>query len=146
MRALTRRRLAAPVMTAVLFAFAAGCGDAAARTTGAGNSGLATRTAKSGPVNVSVTPITIDGTGARFAVELNNHEVDLKGDYATRSTLTVGRTAWSNPRWNGDGPGGHHRSGTLTFSAGGQAEGAVQLRLVGLPSPVTVHWNLQAVK
>jgi hypothetical protein len=138
-RVITRRRRV--VATAVAVLLAAGCGSARSGTA-ATSAGLPTRTAMAGPVEVSVVPQPIDGSGAAFKVQLENHQVDLTGDYAATSTLTVGETAWTAPRWAGDGPGGHHRVGTLSFTPGGAAAGPVELNLGGLPAPVTVRWTL----
>lgn len=91
---------------------------------------------------VSVVRRRIDVSGATFRVRLNNHQVNLTGDYAAASMLTVAGTAWTAPRWSGDGPGGHNREGTLSFTSAGRAAGPVALRLGGLPEPVTVRWTL----
>ena len=143
-----RRRLAALTALGAALAILAGCG-AAGSTASGGSAGmdknttaLATRTATAGPVAVSITPKRVDATGAAFAVELDNHSIDLDGNYATTSTLTVNGTAWTPARWSGDGPTGHHRSGTLTFTAVGAPAGVAELRLGGLPKPVTVRWTL----
>lgn len=126
----------------------AGCGGSsgsanasAGATPGAsGSAGLAKKTATAGPVQVQVTPQRIGAGGARFQVVLDNHEIELTGDYAKGSTLSVASTAWGPATWSGDGPGGHHREGTLTFRASGAPAGPVVLRLAGLPKPVTLSW------
>jgi hypothetical protein len=59
---------------------------------------------------VSVVRRRIDVSGATFRVRLNNHQVNLTGDDAAASTLTVAGTAWTAP-WSGDGPGGHTARG-----------------------------------
>ena len=136
---ITRRGRVVAAAVAVLLA--AGCGSArsgAAPTP----AGLPARTAMAGPVEVSVVPQPIDSNGAAFKVQLENHQADLTGDYAATSTLTVGGTAWTAPRWAGDGPGGHHRVGTLSFTPADAAAGPVELNLGGLPAPVTVRWTL----
>ena len=146
MRTLTSRGTVG-VVVAVLLALLTGCGGSgqkSASNTTSTTPSLATRTAKSGPVAVKVTPRGVDASGARFSVDLDNHAVDLTGDYAKTSTLTVAGNPWAGARWTGAGPGGHHRSGTLTFAAGGPASGAVELRLGGLPTPVTLRWTLPA--
>ena len=145
MHALSSRRISAAFVAAVaLLALLTGCGGSSKGDTGAASgSSLPTRTATAGPVEVRVTPRAIDAAGARFSVELDNHEIDLTGDYAAASALTVGGQAWSSARWSGAGPGGHHRSGTLMFTSGGPAAGQVELRLGGMPSPVTLRWTIQ---
>lgn len=145
MRALNRRLGVALVFAVTLVTLLAGCGGGSAKTSAAAaGTALATRTVKAGPVQVRVTPRVVDASGAQFAVELDNHEIDLKGDYAVASTLTVAGKPWPDGRWSGDGPGGHHRSGTLRFAAGGPATGPVELRLTGLPAPVTLRWTLRS--
>lgn len=140
---ISKRMSVAVVATAALLTLLSGCGGSSTGNTGAtSGQALSTRTATAGPVEVRVTPRAIDAAGARFSVELDNHEIDLTGDYAAASTLTVGGKRWSSARWSGAGPGGHHRSGTLTFTSGGPAAGPVELRLGGLPSPVTLRWTL----
>lgn len=146
MRALTITRLAA--VGAVAAVLLTGCSGSGGATTDAAKdsapgSALATRKATAGPVGVSVTPTSLDGAGARFKIELDNHQVDLDGDYAATSQLTVGGSTWTSPRWSGDGPTGHHRGGTLSFVANGAPTGPVQLKLGGLPEPVTLTWNVQ---
>lgn len=143
-----RRRLTALAVLGAAITVLAGCG-AAGTTTAGGSAGanrtstaLATRTATAGPVGVTITPKRVDATGAVFAVELDNHSIDLDGDYAATSTLIVNGTAWTPARWSGDGPTGHHRSGTLAFTAAGAPAGVAELRLGGLPKPVTVRWTL----
>lgn len=143
MRAPCRRLAVVSVAVAVVAAIAgcAGSSTTAPTSPSAGTPGLATRTATAGPVEVTVTPTRVDPAGARFAVELNNHAIDLDGDYAATSTLTVNGTRWSPAAWSGTGPGGHHRSGTLTFTATGAPTGTAQLRLGGLPAPVILTWT-----
>lgn len=123
----------------------AGCASTAApavsRSVASQTAAFTTRTTTSGPVSVSVTPTRLDASGASFAVRLDNHEVELDGDYAATSELRVGGTTWRSARWSGDSPGGHHRSGTLSFTPGGPVNGAVQLRIGGLPTPVLVTWE-----
>lgn len=70
-------------------------------------------------VNVEVTPITLSlNQPAVFSVRLNTHTVQLTQDLAAVSELRddQGRT-YKPVSWQGAAPGGHHRSGTLTFPA-----------------------------
>ena len=103
---------------------------------------LPSRSAKAGPVEVTVTPTRVDSTGATFEVVLDNHEVDLTMDLAGGATLTVGSTAWGAASWSGDGPGGHHRKGTLSFPASGLRGDRLVLTLSGLPEPVELQWAM----
>jgi hypothetical protein len=103
--------------------------------------GLAARTLRAGDVEVKVTPQQFDARTARFEVVFDTHSVELDLDVAAGSTLTVGGRSWGAARWTGDGPGGHHRRGTLEFAAAGPAGGAVKLAITGLAAPVVVEWQ-----
>ena len=103
---------------------------------------FAARQATAGPVQVKVTPLRLDDAGARFNVVLDNHEIDLTMDLAGAALLTVGSARWGPAAWSGDGPGGHHREGTLSFGSRGPAAGDAVLTLGGLSSPVRLTWQL----
>ena len=135
---MTGRRQGAMLLAASLLL--AGCAGAADSDGSPGGGRWATKTASAGPVEVQVTPDRINAEWAVFGVELDNHEVELTGDYTAGSTLTVAGRAWGPPTWAGDGPSGHHRTGTLTFPAAGKPTGRVVLRLAGLPAPVVLRW------
>ncbi|HEX6668765.1 MAG TPA: hypothetical protein VF061_04365 [Gemmatimonadales bacterium] len=143
MHALTSRQRSVVLALAATLLLAGCASGARPETKPAGDSDavrLPPRTASAGPVEVQVTDGRIDDARASFAIELNNHTVDLTGDYARGSTLTVGNRAWGAPRWTGDGPGSHHRAGTLTFPSAGQPSGVVVLRIAGLPAPAELRW------
>jgi hypothetical protein len=51
-------------------------------------------------------------------VSMNTHSVDLSADLTVVSTLMDAQGKEYRPvSWEGDGPGGHHRSGVLEFPA-----------------------------
>jgi hypothetical protein len=104
--------------------------------------GLDTQTFTVGEVELTITPTRVDDTGAAFTVAFDTHSVDLGLDIANTATLTVDGQAWTDPAWDGDGPGGHHREGTLTFTAAGPAEGDAVLTIDGLDEPATARWAL----
>ena len=104
--------------------------------------GLDTQTVTVGEVEVTITPTRVDDTGAAFAVAFDTHSVDLDLDVADLATLTVDGQAWTDPAWDGTAPGGHHREGTLTFTAAGPATGDVVLTIEGLDDPATARWAL----
>jgi hypothetical protein len=149
MRALTslsKAQLA--LLVALVLTAAVGIGLAADRTSGSSSSTgtvrttLTVRKATAGPVQIKVTPLRLDTTGAAFKVALDNHEIELTMNLARGASLTVGSLPWTPASWSGDGPGGHHREGTLTFASGGAAAGEVVLTLAGFPSPVQLQWTL----
>ncbi len=67
-------------------------------------------------------------------------QVALDTDVAAAAELTVDSNTWTDPAWDGDGPGGHHRSGTLRFTASGPV--SATLTIGGLDQPVTARWTL----
>ena len=120
-----------------------GCGG---QPTKAATPGLETRVFSSGAVEVTVEPVALNSSGAKFKVGLNTHSGDLGADLAKTSTLEVDGRTWSGASWTGDGPGGHHRQGELRFQAGGPAAGDVRLAIGGLPAAVVATWTLPATK
>lgn len=66
-------------------------------------------------VDFEVTP-RVSGNVVMFDVGMNTHVVDLDFDPAGISELSVDGKIYYPDSWDGSPPGGHHRSGTLTFS------------------------------
>jgi hypothetical protein len=139
------RRLA---MTGVILLAAvvlSGCGDDDGRNEAASKpGGLPARTVESGEVTVEITPLQLTAGGASFTVVFDTHSVDLDLDVAEASTLVIDGQEWTAARWDGAGPGGHHREGTLTFDANGEPTGEAVLTIDGLPEPVRSTWQLEA--
>lgn len=104
-------------------------------------SGLETRNVSAGEVDVTMEPVQLDQQGAVFTIVLDTHAGDLSADL-TRATLEVGGTPWPIEAWSGDGPGGHHREGELSFESVGPATGTAILTLPELPEPVETAWDL----
>jgi hypothetical protein len=104
--------------------------------------GLDKRTISAGEVEVTLTPTRIDAAGGVFDVVLDSHSVDLDLDIAQNAALTVGGETWTDPTWAGSAPGGHHREGTLTFTATGPLRGNAELTIDGLDGPVAPRWAL----
>ena len=92
-------------------------------------------------VTVAATPERIDTTGAVLLLTLDTHTTPLEKNLPGAAHLSVGGTDWPASSWNGPGPGGHHREGTLEFSPGGPATGAVRLVLDGLAEPAELIWT-----
>ena len=106
--------------------------------------GLSARKVAAGEVNVTITPTRIDSEGAEFTITFDTHTVDLDLDVAADAALTVDDTAWVDPTWDGAGPGGHHRQGTIRFTAEGPPSGDAVLTIGGLDVPVIASWTLPA--
>lgn len=100
------------------------------------------RSVQAGPVLVSIRPLRFDGSGAAFEIGLETHSVDLSVDLAGAARLEVAGAVWPGATWEGDPPGGHHRSGELRFPAAGPAEGTAVLTIDGLPRPVEASWDV----
>ena len=68
-------------------------------------------------VRVEVVPIQVEqGRQIRFEVRMNTHSVPLDQDLMTVSALKDDRGNIFDPvSWKGSPPGGHHRSGILSF-------------------------------
>ena len=105
-----------------------------------GPSRFATRTLEAGPVTVQATLRRLDRAGATARIVLDTHAVELDLDVVAAATLTVGGTKWRAERWDGDGPGGHHRDGDLRFAAAGPPDGEAVLSIRGLSQPLEFRW------
>ena len=136
-----RARLSVVAVVSAAVASLAGCASSSTKPA-ATPSGLAPRTVKAGTVSVKIDPVRIDTDGAVFKIDFDTHSGSLSFDPARSARLLVGNTSWTDARWSGDGPGGHHREGRLSFSAAGPARGTARLRLRGLPGPVDVRWQI----
>jgi hypothetical protein len=103
--------------------------------------GLPERTVQAGAVDVTLTPLTLDTSGAVFRVTLDTHSVPLDLDMATSARLRVNDTTTDKASWDGSGPSGHHREGTLRFTTPVPTGATVELRITGLPVDATATWT-----
>lgn len=69
-------------------------------------------------VSVEVTPKVLKiGKNPQFQIVFNTHSLDLSFDVAKIVVLTDDKgNNYFNTNWNGSGPGGHHRDGSLSFN------------------------------
>ena len=137
---MTRRHRYLVPFVLVVSAILAACSSSSASPSAA--SDFAVRAVNAGAVEVKITPTTLDSSGAEFTIVLDTHSADLSVDLTTAAQLNVGGTAWAVEGWDGDGPGGHHRTGQIRFTAKGPAQGTATLRISGLPEPVEATWDL----
>jgi hypothetical protein len=137
------RRLSARVLAGVLAAtvVAIGCGDDTVSGQVGAADGLDRQAATVDRVEIEVTPLRLDGSGAEFEVVLDTHVVPLDLDVAAGAALQVGGVTWGPGLWDGDDPGGHHRAGTLRFDSRSDVTGPVELIIEGLSSPATFRWR-----
>ncbi len=137
MRSLTIRTLVALIASLGL----AACGSApAAITTGTATGTLPTQSQEADGVTVSVTQARLTPDAATFDVDLTAHAGELSSDLTT-SLLTVDGTSWGTATYVGDGPGGHHRSGTITFVGRRPTAGKVVLSIPAAAGSVTFRWT-----
>lgn len=140
-----RRLILAAVGAIVLggaFVILIGRGGSDHDPTVANTTGLEARTVSVGEIDARIEPRQLDDQGAVFAVGLDTHSVDLSADL-TEATLEVAGTTWPVGGWSGDGPGGHHRDGELSFEPAGPATGTARLTLAEFAEPVDVSWELE---
>ena len=138
-RRLKRAVVATAALTAAVALLAACSGSSPGK---ASERGLAVRKSTIGGLEVTVIPTRLDTTGAEFTVAFDTHTGAPGIDVATRSALVVDGNPWTSPSWSGDGPGGHHRSGTLRFAAAGPVRGVARLTISGLDRPLEATWTL----
>ena len=96
-------------------------------------SSLPARTVHAGAVEVTLTPLTLDASGAVFRVTLDTHSVPLDLDMAASARLRINDTTADGVSWDGTAPGGHHREGTLRFTTPVPTGATMELRITGLP-------------
>ncbi len=109
---------------------------------------LGTQKSSDRGVTVAVTPKNV-AAGAKtwdFTVLLDTHSGDLSDDLTKNAVLVDGRGTEYRPlAWEGAGPGGHHREGTLKFNPIAPAPAAIELRIQrqGEPSARSFRWQLK---
>ena len=72
-----------------------------------------------GEVDIKATPLILKaGEKPQFEIEFNTHSVELDFDISQIASLTdEDGNSDTSSTWEGSPPGGHHRSGTLIFTA-----------------------------
>jgi len=107
-----------------------------------------TQTDEEQRVVVKATPVTLSKAEPiwKFTVSFTTHSGDLDQD-PTKAVVLVddsGNT-FQPTAWEGPGPGGHHREGTLTFNAIQPSPKFIELKVkdVGGISERSFKWNLE---
>jgi hypothetical protein len=139
---MARRRLNRPFLAILTVAVALSLAACTNDNDPPAAAGLSARTQKIGGLEVKATPTQLDAQGAVFTVVFDTHTGAPTIDVAANARLTVDGNTWPNAVWSGDGPGGHHRSGTLRFDASGPVRGTAQLTIGGLDAPLAMTWQL----
>lgn len=98
-------------------------------------------------VRVDVQPVQLTpGKQATFKIKMTTHSVELSQDLLAVTTLKdeQGRK-YPAEKWDGSEPGGHHRSGVLSFPELGESPGTVTLvigDIAGVPAR-TYTWPVK---
>lgn len=103
--------------------------------------GLGTQSATVDAIDVTMTALVLDATGAQFRLALDTHTASLNVDLPGSAQLWVAGRSAGTGTWDGAGPGGHHREGTLRFTTAIPAGARVDLRLTGLPGEAVGTWT-----
>jgi hypothetical protein len=109
---------------------------------------LAAQRSSSGGVTVAVTPQNLAASAKSwdFKVVLDTHSGELNDDLVKTTTLIDDKGGRHVPvKWDGAGPGGHHREGLLRFNAISPQPGTVELQIQrpGESSPRSFRWQLK---
>lgn len=109
---------------------------------------FAAQSSEVGGVKVVVTPTAL-GPGVavwEFKVVMDTHSEPLD-DNLTEAAVLIDEAGsrYSPATWQGDPPGGHHRSGTLRFPAPAEMPKAVELQIEGVGGIDTrsFRWELK---
>ena len=116
--------------------------------TGAFAAELTAQRSSAGGVTVVVTPQNLAaGTKSwEFSVKLDTHSQELNDDLVKTTTLIDDKSGRHAPvRWEGAGPGGHHREGTLKFNAISPQPGVIEMQIqrLGEATPRVFSWQLK---
>ncbi|MBI5135152.1 hypothetical protein HZA86_02875 [Candidatus Uhrbacteria bacterium] len=107
---------------------------------------LERRTDEQGEVNVAVQPIVVRaGVPTQFEISMDTHSVELDADVTKQAVLYDDQSRLYKPvSWAGAGPGGHHRSGTLTFDPPTTMPKSIELQMndVGGIPIRTFRWEI----
>ena len=109
---------------------------------------LGAQRSSAGGVTVDVTPQNLAASAKSwdFKVVLDTHSGELNDDLVKAATLIDDKGGRHAPvKWEGAGPGGHHREGLLQFNAISPQPKAIELRIErpGEPKPRVFTWRLK---
>lgn len=88
-----------------------------AKTTENKQNNITSQISEGGNVSIEVTPKVLEiGKTPEFELAFNTHSEDLSFDVSKVTKLIDDKNiSYQNPLWKGSPPGGHHRSGVLSF-------------------------------
>lgn len=96
-------------------------------------------------VTVKATPRALSGPVWEFELVFDTHSQALNDDPAKSASLHAAGVQLAPLGWQGDAPGGHHRTGVLRFKPVTPAPAALELRLqrAGEASPRIFRWQMK---
>jgi hypothetical protein len=126
----------------------AACLLVAAATLPAPAAELAAQKSSDRGVTVAVTPqdLSADAKTWDFKIVLDTHSQDLSDDLVKSALLLDNSGGKYRPvKWDGPGPGGHHREGVLRFTPVTPPPATIELRITrpGESAPRSFRWRLQ---
>ncbi|KKQ34237.1 MAG: hypothetical protein US50_C0056G0005 [Candidatus Nomurabacteria bacterium GW2011_GWB1_37_5] len=96
---------------------------------------LETKTNNDGDLEISVSPLDLSPKSSewQFDFVMSTHSIELDQNMTKSVTLTTDRDNKYTPlKWEGDPPGGHHRSGILTFNPISPIPKTIELSVRGI--------------
>lgn len=111
------------------------------------NSSLESRENNEGPVVITVTPLNLKDNSStwNFEIVLNTHSGSIDDDLVAVSELVDDQEKLYKPvSWEGDNPGGHHRTGVLKFNPISPKPKSIELKIknVGGVAERSFKWNI----
>ena len=109
---------------------------------------LRAQRSSAGGVTVEVTPQNLAASARSwdFKVSLDTHSAELNDDLVKTATLLDEKGGRHIAvKWEGAGPGGHHREGLLKFNAISPQPAAIELQIqrTGESKPRSFRWQLK---
>lgn len=109
---------------------------------------LSAQRSSAGGVTVAVTPQNLAASARSwdFKVVLDTHAGELNDDLVKTATLLDDKGSRYGPlKWEGAGPGGHHREGVLKFKPLSPTPATIELQIkrAGEANPRSFRWQLK---
>lgn len=94
-------------------------------------------------ISYIVKPVSVGKDSVSFSISMDTHSGSLDIDLLQAAILKDNEGSTYSPvLWQGSPPGGHHRSGTLSFSGLRNSAKSIQLSIDHPGSPRSFRWNL----
>jgi hypothetical protein len=107
---------------------------------------LDTKVDTQGAVTITITPLLLSSKDAewKFDVGVNTHSIELDQDMTKVAVLVDSQGKEYRPlRWEGAGPGGHHREGLLVWKSIVPTPKSVMLKIENIEAPVrSFVWDI----